>query len=57
MIGNEKQVSSSIASLLTEPAGIQKVYEDYTQLFIEPNSLAVPLWESDYLRNKHYKQG
>ncbi|WP_285978569.1 molecular chaperone TorD family protein [Bacillus atrophaeus] len=55
-----KLVSSSIKSLLAEPAGIQKAYEDYTQLFIGPNSLPAPLWESVYLdreidclRNKH----
>ncbi|WP_223827894.1 molecular chaperone TorD family protein [Bacillus atrophaeus] len=28
-------------------------YEDYTQLFIGPNSLAAPLWESVYLDRKH----
>ncbi|ATO30137.1 hypothetical protein C6W22_14775 [Bacillus atrophaeus] len=44
-----KLVSSSIKSLLAEPAGIQKAYEDYTQLFIGPNSLPAPLWESVYL--------
>ncbi|MBU5265107.1 molecular chaperone TorD family protein [Bacillus atrophaeus] len=60
MIGNLKLVSISIKSLIAEPAGIQKAYEDYTQLFIGPNSLPAPLWESVYLdreidclRNKH----
>ncbi|MBL6010436.1 hypothetical protein C7B63_15265 [Bacillus halotolerans] len=28
-------------------------YEDYTRLFIEPNSLPAPLWESVYLDRKH----
>ncbi|WP_081484456.1 molecular chaperone TorD family protein [Bacillus siamensis] len=32
---------------------MQKAYEDYTQLFIGPNSLHALLWESDYLDRKH----
>ncbi|WP_419900969.1 molecular chaperone TorD family protein [Bacillus sp. S10C12M] len=28
---------------------VQKVYKDYTHLFIRPNSHAAPLWESAYL--------
>ncbi|WP_371261922.1 hypothetical protein [Bacillus sp. FMQ74] len=31
---------------MSESAGIQKVYEDYTRLFTGPNSLTAPLWES-----------
>lgn len=44
--------SRPIKSLLAEPAGIQKVYEDYTQLFIGPNSLHAPQCESVYLDRK-----
>ncbi|WP_369810962.1 molecular chaperone TorD family protein [Bacillus halotolerans] len=53
MIGNEKLISSSTKSLLAGPAGIQMVYEDYTQLFIRPNALPASLWESVYLDRKH----
>ncbi|WP_326199873.1 molecular chaperone TorD family protein [Bacillus spizizenii] len=53
IIGNDKLISSSITSLLAEPAGIQMVYEDYTRLFIGPNSLTAPLWESIYLDREH----
>ncbi|MEC1529294.1 molecular chaperone TorD family protein [Bacillus spizizenii] len=42
-----------MTSLLAEPAGIQMVYEDYTRLFIGPNSLTAPLWESIYLDREH----
>ncbi|AUJ78804.1 molecular chaperone TorD family protein [Bacillus siamensis] len=44
-----KLISIPIKSL----AGIQKAYEDYTQLFIGPNSLHAPLWGSVYLDRKH----
>ncbi|KAA6449753.1 hypothetical protein FZC77_20710 [Bacillus swezeyi] len=53
MIGNAKLLSSSIKSLLTEPAGIQKAYENYTRLLIGPNSLPAFLWESVYLDREH----
>ncbi|MBY8914509.1 molecular chaperone TorD family protein [Bacillus sp. YC2] len=46
-------ISIPVKSLLAEPAGIQKTYEDYTQLFIGLNSLRAPLWESVYLDRKH----
>ncbi|AVI27370.1 molecular chaperone TorD family protein [Bacillus velezensis] len=52
MIGNEILFSRLIKSLLAEPAGIQKVYEDYTRLFIGPNSLHAPQCESVYLDRK-----
>ncbi|MBG9771413.1 hypothetical protein [Bacillus vallismortis] len=42
IIGNHKMISSSVTSLLAEPAGIQKGYEEYTQLFIWPNSFPAP---------------
>ncbi|PAD62443.1 hypothetical protein CHH79_17835 [Bacillus siamensis] len=32
---------------------MQKAYEDYTRLFIGPNSLHAPLWGSVYLDRKH----
>ncbi|MGU9969709.1 molecular chaperone TorD family protein [Bacillus sp. N1(2025)] len=32
---------------------MQKTYEDYTRLFIGPNSLHAPLCESVYLDRKH----
>ncbi|KMY54340.1 hypothetical protein AC623_10690 [Bacillus sp. FJAT-27231] len=40
--GNTKRISASIKSLLAEPTGIQRAYEDYTQLFIGLNSLPAP---------------
>lgn len=46
MIGNVKLISSLIKSLLAGTAWKQKSYKDYTHLFIEPNSLPAPLWES-----------
>ncbi|MFU1716467.1 molecular chaperone TorD family protein [Bacillus velezensis] len=52
MTGNEILFSRPIKSLLAEPAEIQKVYEDYTQLFIGPNSLHAPQCESVYLDRK-----
>ncbi|CAN2254088.1 hypothetical protein STFR1_50366 [Bacillus vallismortis] len=48
IIGNRKMISSSVTSLLAEPAGIQKEYEEYTQLFNCPNFFPAPLWESIY---------
>ncbi|WP_440621374.1 molecular chaperone TorD family protein [Bacillus subtilis] len=42
-----------MTSLLAESAGIQKVYEDYTQHFIGSNFLNAPLWKSIYLDLEH----
>ncbi|WP_083244565.1 molecular chaperone TorD family protein [Bacillus halotolerans] len=49
MNGNVKLISSLIKSLLTETAWKQKLYKDYTHLFIGPNSIPAPPWESVYL--------
>ncbi|WP_411802404.1 molecular chaperone TorD family protein [Bacillus mojavensis] len=49
IIGNAKLISSLIKSLLAGTAWKQKLYKDYTHLFIEPNSLPALLWESVYL--------
>ncbi|WP_371326438.1 molecular chaperone TorD family protein [Bacillus sp. F56] len=38
---------------MSESAGIQKAYEDYTRLFTGPNSLTAPLWEGIYLNREH----
>ncbi|WP_411859079.1 molecular chaperone TorD family protein [Bacillus sp. KICET-3] len=32
---------------------MQKAYENYTRLFIGPNSLPAPLWKSVYLDREH----
>ncbi|WP_394356293.1 molecular chaperone TorD family protein [Bacillus changyiensis] len=48
-----KLIFSSIKFFLAELAEIQKAYEDYTRLFIGPNSLPALLWESVYLDREH----
>ncbi|MBL4963856.1 molecular chaperone TorD family protein [Bacillus halotolerans] len=49
MNGNVKLIFSLIKSLLAETAWKQKSYKDYTHLFIGPNSIPAPPWESVYL--------
>jgi putative dimethyl sulfoxide reductase chaperone len=50
---NAKKIADSIHRLLVDDEFIQKTKEEYNRLFVGPNSLPAPLWESVYLGREH----
>jgi putative dimethyl sulfoxide reductase chaperone len=50
---NAKKLNDSIDSLLLETKSIQATKVEYNRLFIGPNTLPAPLWESVYLGREH----
>jgi putative dimethyl sulfoxide reductase chaperone len=50
---NAKKINESIDGLLLKTESIKATKDEYNRLFIGPNTLPAPLWESVYLGREH----
>ncbi len=48
-----KMIQTDCNTLLSEPESLIKAQEEYNRLFVGPNVLPAPLWESVYLGKEH----